>query len=329
MKLASIETITALKPHANADRLELAQVLGWQTIVKKGDFKAGDRCVFVVIDTILPKAPWSDFLASKSSPDAAIRLRTAKLRGEYSQGLALPLTVLAEHLQSWQDGADVGGELGVKKYEKEIPAVLSGICKSTFPSHYAPKTDEDNGLSNLDIVEFVSKEDPLIATIKLDGSSCTIVIEDGSILEVCSRNMSLIEDEKNGFWRAARKLNLKEFPYSGRWVLQGELMGPGVQGNQLGLSEPTFHMFQLRGEGLWQTQDCLEIVAGLIGCPYAWVVRRYDEAPLIGDFQRLADETKLPNGKPAEGIVVRPTIAIAFGNGRPAGFKIINRNYGE
>jgi len=43
MKLASIETIKALKPHSNADRLELAQVLGWQSVVQKGIHKEGDK----------------------------------------------------------------------------------------------------------------------------------------------------------------------------------------------------------------------------------------------------------------------------------------------
>ena len=69
MKLASIELVANVQPHNNAERLELASVLGWQTVIGKGTFKAGDRAVFVVIDTILPVAPWSAFLAHKSSPE--------------------------------------------------------------------------------------------------------------------------------------------------------------------------------------------------------------------------------------------------------------------
>lgn len=329
MKLASIETIAAIRPHANADRLELATVLGWQTVVKKGDFKEGDRCVFIVIDTILPPAPWSAFLAHKSAPDLPIRLKTAKLRGEYSQGLALPLTVLAEHLRDWQDGADIGGELGVKKYEKEIPGVLSGEAKSAFPTHFAPRTDEDNGLSNLGIVEMVRKEVPLVVSLKLDGSSCTLVVEDGQFVDVCSRNQSLREDDKNGFWKAARKLDLGALP-SGRYVLQGELMGPGIQGNQLGLTEPRIYLFQVRNpKGAWVGIGALQAIASHIGAPIAPILHYLDDAPDVVGFQEIADKTILPNGKPAEGIVVRPINAPSFGNGRPAGFKIINRNYGE
>ena len=122
MKLASIEIIADIAPHPNADALDVAKILGWQTIVKKGQFKVGDKVVFIVIDTILPDAPWSEFL---KKGDSKIRLKTIKLRGQYSQGLTLPISVLEEHAQSWQVGADVGGLLGIKKYEKEILSSVS------------------------------------------------------------------------------------------------------------------------------------------------------------------------------------------------------------
>lgn len=236
MKLASIETIREIRPHKNADRLELASVLGWQAIVKKGEFQAGDKVVFVVIDTILPSAPWSDFLKDGDKP---IRLRTVKLRGEYSQGLVLPLSVLPENVQGWQVGADVGGELGIKKYEKEIPSQLSGEIKCAFPEYIVSKTDEDNGLSNPELVEEVLRH-PIIVTQKLDGSSMTVIVKNGEIEHVCSRRLSLKESDTNAFWRAARKLSIPVW-FDG--VIQGELMGPGIQGNQLELSEPEIFVY--------------------------------------------------------------------------------------
>ena len=66
MKLASIETIKTLKPHPNADRLELAQILGWQTVVQKGLHKEGDKVLFIVIDSIVPRYDWIDFLGDKN-----------------------------------------------------------------------------------------------------------------------------------------------------------------------------------------------------------------------------------------------------------------------
>ena len=328
MKLATIETISEIRNHANADRLELAKVLGWQSVVKKGDFKVGDRVVFVVIDTVLPRCAWSEFLVNPKAPDAAIRLRTIKLRGEYSQGLVLPLSVLPEHVQGWQDGCDVGGELGIKKYEKEISLALSGVAKGAFPQYLVSKTDEDNGLSNPWLVEEVEKQGSLIATMKLDGSSGTVIVEDGKILEVCSRNLSLLESDGNAFWAAARKLDLSKA--TGRWVIQGELMGPGVQGNQLGLKAPELYVFQVkdRARGQWLSRVALEHVCSDMGAKIVPVIQ-HSGGNGLDYWQSVADGLKLDNGKPAEGVVVRNDPPISSGIGRPLGFKIINRNYGE
>lgn len=310
MKTASIETITALRPHSNADRLELATVLGWQCVVKKGEFKAGDNIVFVPIDTILPKTEWTAFLGDK------LRVKTIKLRGEFSQGIVFPLSVLGCAKQ-WHVGADVGAELGVKKFEKEIPLALSGVQRGNFPLYLAPRTDEDNGLSNPDLVRHVLSH-ACVATQKLDGSSCTIVVQDSEIKHVCSRNIDLVESDGNAFWHAARKLSLHGM--RGTWVIQGELMGPGIQGNQLELTEPTLFVFQVKWPcGTWKDN---------VGFPN--LVPFLGQAPsTLEECQAMADRQVLPSGKPAEGIVIRPVGMPSGGSGRPLGFKIINRNYGE
>lgn len=326
MKLASIETITDISPHGNADSLEIAKVLGWQIIVRKGEFKAGESVVFFPIDTILPDAPWSAFLKKGDKP---IRLNTIKLRGQYSQGLVQPLSILPEHVRGWQLGADVGGELGVKKYEKEIPACLSGEVAGAFPSHLAPKTDEDNGLSNPDIVKFVLEQE-CFATLKLDGSSCTIVVRGGKIEYVCSRNLSLKESDTNGFWRAAKKLTLTP---DMNLVIQGELMGPGVQGNQLKLMEPMLFVYQIRNlnTGEWLGYgNMFAVCEGVLQCRCVPLIGDLGSGQTLDDLQQLADMQQFEDeGEtyPAEGIVVRPRKVGSMGNGRPLGFKIINRNY--
>lgn len=332
MKLASIETITDRIHHPNADNLDVVKVLGWQAITKRDEFKKGDKVVFIVIDTILPKAPWSEFLADNKNPDAPIRLKTIKLRHFYSQGLVLPLSVLPENVQGWHEGADVGGALGIKKYEKEIPAQLSGEVLGGFPNYICAQTDEDNGLSNIDLVKEVTKDGWITVTQKLDGSSCTIIIEDGKISQVCSRRLSLKETEGNSFWRAARKLDLSKVD-SGRHIIQGELMGPGIQGNQLKLIEPELYVFQINRNGLFDSYiSMVHACRNIFKCKYVKHINNYDTKVTNCDlefFQKLADEEKLPNGDFAEGIVVRPLNYPTAGNGRPLSFKIINRNYKE
>jgi RNA ligase (TIGR02306 family) len=332
MKLASIETITDRIHHPNADKLDIVKVLGWQVITKRDEFKKGDKVVFVVIDTILPKAPWSEFLADKKNPESPIRLKTAKLRAFYSQGLVLPLSVLPENVQGWHEGADVSGALGIKKYEKEIPAQLSGEVLGGFPTYLCAQTDEDNGLSNPDIVNEVIKNEWITVTQKLDGSSGTIIIEDRTITHVCSRRLSLKETEENAFWKVARKLNLNKLD-RGRYVIAGEVMGCGIQGNQLKLMEPEIFVFQIKyNNSFYNYLDMVYECKYNLGCKYVPHIENFNtltQKVNIDMLQDLADKQVLPSGEPAEGIVVRPLDYRSAGNGRPLGFKIINRNYGE
>jgi RNA ligase (TIGR02306 family) len=325
MKLASIELVKELTTHSGADRLELAKIIGWQSVVAKGEFREGERVVFIVIDTLLPLAEWSRFL-SKDGNEESIRLKTVRLRGEYSQGLVLPLSVLPEELRHLPEGTDVSEALGVRKYEKELPAGLAGVALGQFPRHVCATTDEENGLSNEELVVKVLSEDVTI-TRKLDGSSCTMIVRDGELVEVCSRRLSLKESPDSGFWRAARKLSVANLG-KGLFVLQGELMGPGVQGNQLRLTEGEIHIFQIRREGEFLPYDemkalCLDV----LGCPAVPLLTHAEAGLTLEELQRMADAQKLPCGNHAEGIVVRPRVYRLNGEGRPLGFKIINRNY--
>jgi RNA ligase (TIGR02306 family) len=266
----------------------------------------------------------------KNNPEKPIRLRTVKLRGEYSQGLVLPLSVLPENVQGWHEGADVGGALGIKKYEKEIPAQLSGEVLGGFPTYICAQTDEDNGLSNPELVSEVLSNKWITVTQKLDGSSGTIIIEDRTITHVCSRRLSLKETEENAFWKVARKLNLNKLD-RGRYVIAGEVMGPGIQGNQLKLIEPELYVFQIKyNDSFYPYLDMVFECRDTFKCKYVPHVENfntYEDEITNERLLNIADAQVLPNGDPAEGIVVRPLDYRSAGNGRPLSFKIINRNY--
>ena len=87
-ELAYVARITKILPIPNADNIELVVINdGWTCIAKKGEFKDNDLCIYFEIDSKLPKAPWSEFMASKH-----YKVKTMKL-GKFnvvSQGLALP-----------------------------------------------------------------------------------------------------------------------------------------------------------------------------------------------------------------------------------------------
>src|ERR1041385_9311328 len=64
MKLASIQVITDIRPIEGADRIEAATVLGYQTVIKKGEFRPGDLCVWHEPDTVTADRPEYEFLRS-------------------------------------------------------------------------------------------------------------------------------------------------------------------------------------------------------------------------------------------------------------------------
>jgi RNA ligase (TIGR02306 family) len=71
---------------------------------------------------------------------------------------------------------------------------------------------------------------------KLDGTSATYYLKDNEF-GVCSRNLELLEDASNSFWKVAREMKIEEKLRSlaGNYAIQGELIGEGIQGNKLRL----------------------------------------------------------------------------------------------
>lgn len=274
-KLATIAKIEEIREHPNADALELAKIRGWQVVVKKGEFWDGDLCVYCEVDSLMPERSEFEFLAPRK-----YRIKTTKLRGQISQGIAFPIEVLESvgKLQSvlsdpnWDTllllnkplengdeaipivpGQDVTEALGVIKYDPPIPASLGGTAKGRFPSH-SIKTDEERIQNLTEIFEYYRTNYAWVATEKLDGSSVTFSIYDDEFI-VCSRNLNLKEhpeNEKNSFWKFARENDIEgkmrafmEKNDLKALTLQGELVGEGIQKNKYRLKGQTVYFFRV------------------------------------------------------------------------------------
>ena len=148
-KLATIRTISELRPIEGADKIELAIVDGWQVVVAKDvEHMVGDKVVYCEIDSFLPIRDEFEFLRKSSykkmGDQEGFRLKTIKLRGQVSQGLILPISVVPitqfATALNLPEGMDVTEMLGIVKYEPPIPAELAGKVKGGFPS-FLSKTD--------------------------------------------------------------------------------------------------------------------------------------------------------------------------------------------
>ena len=253
-KLASVRVISNIQPIPNADKIELVTVDGWNVVVAKDvGHKVGDLVIYCEIDSFLPIREEFEFLRKSSYKKMGdvegFRLRTVKLRGQVSQGLILPISVLnppdTNIYVTPFEGLDVTEMLDIVKYEPPIPAELAGKVKGTFPS-FIPKTDEEriqNLTSEYEEWKYQSKHQ-FYVTEKLDGSSATFYVKDGEF-GVCSRNLELLETEGNTFWKVARELGLENKMKSlGKNIsLQGELIGEGIQGNPYKLKGQTIRFF--------------------------------------------------------------------------------------
>lgn len=241
-KLVTVETISTVEPIVNADALEKATIRGWQVVTRLGEFSPGDRCVYFEIDSALPLnddrftflAPRGRTTINKGTSDErdVHRLKTARLRGEYSQGLALPLTQFPE-LADIAVGDDCATLLGVVKYEPPVPVELRGEVVGDFPSSMGRKTDAERAQNLHDVWNTLLAAGPWEATEKVDGTSCSVFKDTSGALHVCSRNWELA-DGSNIYWAMARTYGLQEALEPGTGV-QFEIFGDGIQGNPLGV----------------------------------------------------------------------------------------------
>ena len=78
------------------------------------------------------------------------------------------------------------------------------------------------------------------------NSSCSVYYNEGEF-GVCSRNTDLKDVEGNTFWNVARELDLEASlrAFGRNIILQGELIGPGVQGNIYKLTKHEFRLFDI------------------------------------------------------------------------------------
>lgn len=113
--LAHIETVHDIVPIDGADFIECAHILGWQCVVSKGEFKEGDKCVYIEIDSKVDTTmPVFEFMAKYDG-----KVKTRKLRGVYSQGLALSIDKFDVNLAKYDVGSDVTAVLGIKKIQTQ------------------------------------------------------------------------------------------------------------------------------------------------------------------------------------------------------------------
>lgn len=121
-----------IEPHPDADALDLARIGDYRAVVAKGMFKSGDMAVYIPEASVLPGPVIEKLgLVGRLAGSNKNRVKAIKLRGVLSQGLVYPIKNNLLELPDGKTiqvkvGDDVSAELGIKKYEPEIPVAMAG-----------------------------------------------------------------------------------------------------------------------------------------------------------------------------------------------------------
>ena len=361
-KLVTIQQISAITDIPGADFVAVATIQGWQVIVKKTEFKVNDLCLFYEIDSFLPLEPRYDFLKKTTKFDGkeGYRLKSIKLRGVLSQGLALPLSMFPEITTTKLD-FDYSSQLNVIKYDNEQqeysqkPGLKSGKARGSFPSQI-PKTDQPR-IQNLVTYFSTMTDEEFEETLKLDGSSmtCYKIIHTPTLWErvksifgvkhkpyhfgVCSRNLELKPTANNrlvfdnqgkesiydqsDFWTATYKYKLEDKLPTG-YAIQGELIGPKIQANQEKVSELEFYcfdVFNISTGSYLLPQERREFCA-LHNIPHVPVINTHSTPLQLGleDLLKHVEGQSMNPGTVSEGRVYKHI-------SKPITFKAISNKY--
>lgn len=291
------------------------------------------------------------------------RIKTKKLRGVVSQGLLFPMSEFPDWTQ-----------LPLFRYEPNMKFDGSGRPAGNFPN-CVPKTDQEriqnifqgrswgrparsfvdsNGVEHsIEAIEGIALGEYEV-TLKLDGMSGTFLLDPSGVanlddipFKMCSRNLTVDPTGDSVFKQIAEERNIEE---KLRWLakqihtgdirygplaFQGEIMGPGIQGNRENLSRPHYYVYDIYSINIGrylspqEREDVMQLLAksdlrGIGHIPWAGpnLRGRYVITPAttIDELLALAD-CKSINHPIAEGVVLKKCSAQRFS------FKVINNKF--
>lgn len=309
-------SIGTIEKHPNADSLSITEAEGCPVIFRTGDFHLSQYAIYIPVEAVVPLSnPAFAFLSNKEGRTHE-RIKAKKLRGIFSMGLLVPLSILPEGfvLNANGEPTDCAEALGIVKYEEpEKNMKLGGQRTGREPDRTtAPIYDVE---SFRKYKGFFEPGERVVATEKVHGCNARFVFQDapeGPRLFVGSRQFFLKETEADVWWKIARKYGLEAtLAHNTDMVLFGEVFGQ-VQDLKYGstaedpLKFVAFDVFDKK-KGRYLDVDDFQAFCRGIAVPTAPVL--YD-----GPFDLVALEP-LAQGKSLlapdqirEGFVVKPAV---------------------
>jgi RNA ligase (TIGR02306 family) len=363
--IVQVKKIDEVKPHSNAEKLELLVIGGWQVVEKKGVYKQGDLTVFIPPDSCVPEAVAAKYNVSSYLGKNG-RVKAVRLRGEASFGLLLPVQ------DKWKEGTDVASHFGITKYEPAVAGTGGGAYGNKgggqAPRHplWQRYTEVENVRHYPNIIVDGTE---VVWLEKIHGCQVNIGKLDGELI-VGSRNFcryapcrykslnklqtlwnkyaKLLDDSlmfkprkyydeadkaNDWYWFPTTKFSVMNLinnlgmKYK-QVILYGETYGKVQKGMEYGTPDALqFRAYDLLLDGHFVSHDDFMAICGMYGVDTAPVVAR-------GPYS-FADTLKYANGMTEcgpsnqirEGVVVKPVVPVANPKAGRVIFKAINDDY--
>lgn len=373
-KLASIRRVAAINPIPNADKIEKITVDGWEVVAQKGNYKVGDLCVYIEIDSIVPAIEYFEFMEPRK-----YRVKTIKLRKQVSQGLLVPksdIDIIRRQIAGVspdtkmcplpaEERDNVTESLGIKKYDPELKKenlLLAEARRKKNPIHKyliryswyrklwkkkkswpdgVVKTDEER-IQNIPSILTRESKRTFYETEKLDGQSATyfylkqpwFLNIKKKVFGVCSRNIWLKTPHPCNYWNIEKKFDIRRKlkKYGKELVIQGEIIGPGIQKNKYNLKELDFYVFNVYNKKTdeWYGRHGIEAVCDTLGLKMVPVIGQGTLRELAGTtvpevVEHVKGSSILCTSTKREGSVFRELHAVTGKRG--ISFKCINVDF--
>ena len=322
-----VTTISNIKKHPSADRLQIAEILGWQCVVPKGIYFENQAVVYFPPDTLLPtevsdKMGVTQYLSVKQEGNESWgRVRSIRLRGEPSFGFCHPVDILKELAPDkvFSNDENVADLFRAKKYEPPIRNHhvngSKGFAEDSLPDHplFPRYTDIENFRRYPNIIE--EGEDVIISE-KLDGQLCRI----GHILDGESwvwmagsnrvrRSFPKEDVSKSQFWYPFESPELSNLilhlsQKAKQVIVYGESYGASIQKFKYDSpNKANFRMFDILVDGKYLDFPAFAVLAVKFHVP---TVPMLFTGKFSKDLLQLADGESMLGGNCKEGIVIAP-----------------------
>lgn len=308
--------VDAVKNVPDADRLDVAQIKGYQVVIGRDELTAGDLVAYLPTDALLPDDVISELgLDGMLSGSAKNRIKPRKLRGTLSQGLLYPVTGARLAGQRLSVGDVVTDLMGVEKYEPEIPFKMQGLqipaAGCTLKYDIESLERYPDAFYNSETVEITEKLHGTWTCLGWHPDIGPVVTSKGLSHKEVAFKVDALQNAGNIYvrqWAAVQDVLLPWFEARGTpFYILGELFGGSVQDLSYDRRNPEFRVFDAYdgppGQGTWVDSEGLDSLAERLGLQrvpvmYRGKMRRAPLTQLVSGQSSLARHLR-------EGVVIK------------------------